>query len=177
MRKYLFPFIAAVVGIPPAAVRFARNLGKQVVLAANAFTPSVHKKVITKFTGSAIASRWLVGKQSGATTVGVAGFGDRAQFVFTDAPQALDITLDNPAPVGVIMLGATDESIPMVAGSGGINVGDVVYPAPGGQVDTYAHQGSSGTNFPCGIVVANPSTQQGDIIEVQGLLSVNSAAL
>jgi hypothetical protein len=53
----------------------------------------------------------------------------------------------------------------------------VIYPAPNGQVNTYVGLGSTGTNYPCGIVVAQPAAQQGDIVEVQAMLSVSSAAV
>ena len=177
MKKLAIRLLEAVVGFPPAVVRAFKSVGQQVTLACNAFTPSIHKKNITKFTGVAIATRYLLGKSDGTQTgVTVCTLGDRALFVITDTASSVDISLDNPSPVNCQMLAATDESVPMIA-AGAIAVGTVVYPVANGQVNSYVGLGSSGSNYACGIVVANASAQAGDILEVMPLCEIQTSTV
>lgn len=175
MKKMLIRALEAVVGFPAAVARKVRTLGYSVVLAANAFTPSTHKKTITKFTGTAIATRYLLAKSDGTQTgITICGAGDRAMFCVMDTAGTTELALTNPAPVSCIMLGVTDETVPMIASAGGINPGDVVYPAANGQVSKYP---GNGTNYPCGMVVANGSAQAGDILEVMAVLEFQAATI
>ena len=177
MKKQLIRLLEAVVGFPPACVRALQNVGRQVTLACNAFTPSVHKKNITKFTGTAIATRYLLAKSDGTQTgITICTTGDRALFSVTDTASSTDISLTNPAPVNCQMLAATDESIPMIA-AGAIAVGTVVYPVAAGQVNSYVGLGSTGSNYACGIVVANASLQAGDILEVMPLVEIQTSTV
>lgn len=172
---FLMLGIEAALGLPAAFVRWQRYRKHQTCLMANGFTPSTHEKETTKFSAVAIATRYLLGKQSGATGVVVCGAGDRALFVIKDTVSAAELVLSaNLSPVGCIMLGVTNDTIPMVA-AGALNVGDIVYPVAAGQVNTYVGLGSSGTNYPCGIVVGSPATQAGDIVEVMGMLEPQSS--
>lgn len=180
IKNLFVAVLAAVVGFPPAAVRFVKNIGRQTVLACNAFTPSVHRNSITKFTSAAITTRYLLGKFDSANLtngVAVAGLGDRAFFVIADtAATATDLALTTPAPVNCLMLDSINETVPMVA-AGAIAVGTVVYPVANGQVNSYVGLGSTGTNYPCGVVVANASAQAGDILEVMPTLGIASATV
>ena len=128
IKNLFVAVLAAVVGFPPAAVRFVKNIGRQTVLACNAFTPSVHRNSITKFTSAAITTRYLLGKFDSANLtngVAVAGLGDRAFFVIADtAATATDLALTTPAPVNCLMLDSINETVPMVA-AGAIAVGTV----------------------------------------------------
>lgn len=173
MKKFFLKMLEAVVGFPPAIARTCRNLGTAFVVAANQFTPSVHCNTITKFTGVAIAVRYSLGKSDGTPNgVVVCAAGDRAMFVIKDTTSTTqDLSLLNPTPVACIMLGVTNETVPMIA-AGAIAVGSVVYPVANGQVNTYVGLGSSGSNFACGIVVASPSNQAGDFLEVMPLLEM-----
>lgn len=171
MKQKLIMLIEAAVGLPAAAARWVRNRGKDIVLAANAFTPSTHEKVITKFSAVAIATRYLLGKFHGTAAnaalgqVIITGSTDRALFVIQDTVSATDLSnTSNFAPVGCIMLGVTNDTVPMVAASA-IAVGTVVYPAALGTVDAYTPSGA-GVAFPVGVVVGSPSSQAGDIVEV-----------
>lgn len=167
--------LEAVVGFPAAVARKVRTMGQEIACAANAFTPSTHKKTITKFTGTAIATRYLLAKSDGTQTgITIAGAGDRALFCVMDTASSTDISLTNPAPVSCIMLGATDETVPMIAAAGGIVPGTVVYPAANGQVQAYP---GSGNNYPCGVCIANGSTQAGDIIEVMSCVEMQTATV
>ena len=177
MKQKLIRLLEAVVGFPPACVRALKNVGQQVALACNAFAPSIHKKSITKFTGTAIATRYLLAKSDGtATGITICGAGDRALFSVTDTASATDISLTNPQAVACQMLSATDESVPMIA-AGAIAVGQVVYPVANGQVNTYVGLGSSGSNYACGIVIANASAQAGDILEVMPLVEIQTSTV
>ena len=177
MKNIIVMLIGALVGLPAAAVRWAKYHGRETVTAANAFTPSQHKNVITQFTKVTIATRYLLGKSDGTQTgVLVAGLGDRAMFVIKDTTATLDLSLDNPTPVSCIMLGVTDETVPMIA-AGPIAVGTIVYPVANGQVNSYVGLGSTGSNYPCGIVVANASVQAGDIVEVMSTVEYQIATV
>jgi len=74
------------------------------------------------------------------------------------------------------MLNVTDETVPMIA-AGAIAVGAVVYPVANGQVNTYVGLGSTGSNYACGIVVGQPATQAGDIVEVSSLIELQVSAV
>jgi len=182
LKQKLIMLIGAAVGLPAAAARWVRNRGVEVVLAANAFTPSTHEKVTTKFSASAIATRYLLGKFHGTAATAALGFvitttqGDRALFVIADTVSATDLTnTSNAAPVECIMLGVTNDTVPMVANAA-LAVGTVVYPDTGGMVNSYAGAGS-GTAFPCGVIVGSPSAQSGDIVEVMGCIGFVASAV
>ena len=182
MKQKLIMLIEAAVGLPAAAARWVRNWGQDIVLAANAFTPATHQKNITKFSAVAIATRYLLGKFHGTAANAALGQvitttqGDRALFVIQDTVSATDLTnTSNFAPVGCIMLGVTDETVPMIANAA-LAVGTVVYPDTGGTVNSYAGAGS-GTAFPCGVVVGQPSAQAGDIVEVASCIGFVASAV
>ena len=182
MKQKLIMLIEAAVGLPAAAARWVRNRGQDIVLAANAFTPSTHAKVITKFSASVIATRYLLGIFHGTAATAALGFvitatqGSRALFVIANTASATDLTnTGNAAPVECIMLGVTDDTVPMVANAA-LAVGTVVYPDTGGTVNSYAGAGS-GTAFPCGVVVGQPSAQAGDIVEVMSCIGFVASAV
>ncbi len=177
MKQFLMKFLEAAAGLPVAVVRGIKNIGAQVALACNAFTPSTHEKTISKFSASAIATRYLLAKSDGtATGITICTQGDRALFVVADTQStAADLALTTPNTVACIMLGVTNDSVPMIAAAA-LTVGTIVYPDTGGKVNTYAGAGS-GTAFPCGIVVGSPSAQDGDIVEVASCIGFVASAL
>lgn len=175
MKTRIVGLIYALAGLPSALSRRVRNLGRETVEACNAFTMSRHHESINKTTANAITSRWLLGKSSGAGGVVVCGLGDRAEYVISDEISAARLSdLGGTYNIACLLLGNQERTVPMVA-AGALNPGDVVYPVANGQVNTYVGRGSTGTNYPCGIVVAQPSTQAGDIVEVQPFLGINSS--
>lgn len=176
IKNFLMVALTAIVGIPPNLVRAYKYGRVTVALACNAFTPSTHCKTITKFTAAAITTRYLLAKSDGtATGITICTSGDKAMFIVKDTASAsADLSLTNPAPVACIMLGVTDETVPMIAARA-LAVGTVVYPGLLGQVDSYVGLGSTGTNYPVGVIVANASAQAGDIVEVMSVLEFQSA--
>lgn len=161
-----------------ARIKWKRPMLRLMANVIDSFTPMTHEKVITKFTASAITTRYTLFKplltDTTQTQITICGAGDRALFCVADTVSTTDLGLANPAPVECIMLGTTHDSVPMIA-AGVLNVGDIVYPAANGQVNTYVGLGSTGTNYSCGVVVANPALVAGDIVEVMSLFSQNSS--
>ena len=176
MKNKIHMLIYAAVGLPAAAVRWVRNIGRETVTACNAFTPAQHKNSKTQFSKVAITTRYLLGKFStnaadaAAGVVVITGQGDRALFIIADTVSSTDLSYDGTyAPVECLMIGSINKTVPMIANAA-LTVGTVVYPDTGGTVNTYAGAGS-GTAYSCGVVVGQPSAQAGDIVEVEPLLS------
>ena len=177
MKKKMIRLIEAVVGFPPACVRALKNIGQQVTLACNAFTPGIHRESITKFSTAVIATRYLLAKSDGtATGFTICTSGDKADFVVSDTVSSTELSAVTPAPVNCFMLGASGCTVPMIAARA-IACGAFVYPGLLGQADTYVGLGSTGTNYACGKVVAQPAAQAGDIIEVMPILAQVTTAL
>jgi len=177
MKKNKFTMLLeAVVGFPPAVVRRIKNMGRDVVLACNAFTPSFHKGKITKTSSVAIATRYLLGKSDGTQNgVTVCTTGDRAIYVIEDTVSATDLALLTPASVSALIIGVYDQTVPMIA-AGAIAANTVVYPVANGQVNSYVGLGSTGTNYPVGITI-NASANAGDVLEVIPFISIASATV
>lgn len=172
LSAILFAIVAAYIWAVEALASFRRSLRHgfgQPYFANAEIGAGTHHKVLNKFSAVAITERHLLYKFDSTDATGkrivVCGAQDRAVFVVPEEVSTLMLTGVNPAPVEAIMLGVSDDSVRMVA-AGALNPGDVVYPAAAGRVNTYVGLGSTGTNYPVGVVLVG-ATAAGQIVEVQ----------
>lgn len=181
MKKFNMFLTAIVFAISSAPAAFQRALryGFGCPHFANGLEigAGTHHRTTTKFTTVTITTRHLLYKFDTSDATGkkivVCGAQDRAVFAVPDEVSATDIANRSPFPIEAIMLGVTSNSVRMIS-AGALNPGDVVYPAAAGQVNTYVGLGSTGTNYPCGVVLVG-ATAAGQIIEVAAMLEVQSA--